>query len=111
MSHRFDQLDWAVHRMHFPPVYLHRTGSPTVGTITLGLLPGCHFANPARLNHAAQLLANFVGRDFDLVVVRRPRALLDRLNLAGNVRCLLENSGEFFFEHCLFRVHAILLGN
>lgn len=50
-----------------------------------------------------------MGGNFDLVVVRRPRPLLDRLDLARNVRRLLEDSGQFFFEFCLFRVHAILL--
>lgn len=108
MSDRFDQLDRPVHRMNFPPAYLHLTGLPTVGTIAFGALLGCHVASPARLNHAAQSLANFVGRDFDSVVVRRPRALLDGLKLAGNISRLLENSGEFFFQYCLFRVHAIL---
>jgi hypothetical protein len=53
-------------------------------------------------------MANFVGRDFDLVVVRCRRPLLDGLNLAGNISSLLEDFGEFFFQFCLFRVHAIL---
>ncbi len=108
MSDRFDQPDRAVHRMNFPLAYLHATRSSTVGTITFAALLGCHFAGPARLNHAAQSLTNFVGRDFDLVVVRRRRPLFDGLNLAGNVSCLLEDFGKFFFEFCLFRVHAIL---
>ena len=108
MSDRFDQLNWTVHRMNFPLAYLHATSLSTVGTITFGALPGCHFAGPVRLNHAAQPLANFVGRDLDLVVVRRRRPLLHGLDLAGNVSCLFEDFGEFFFEFCLFRVHAIL---
>jgi len=72
------------------------------------VLLGGQFADPARLNHAAQPLANFMGRDFDLVIVRHRRALLDGLDLAGNICCLLEDSGEFLFEFRLFRIHAIL---
>jgi hypothetical protein len=108
MSGRFNQLNRAVHRLNFPLAYLDGTRQPALGTITFGALLGCHFAGPTRLNHAAQSLADFVGRDLNLVVVRRPRPLLDGLDLGGDVRCLLEDSGEFLFEFCLFRVHAIL---
>lgn len=108
MSDRFDQFNQSVHRMNFPLAYLHLTGLSTVGTIAFEALPGCHIAGPVRLNHTAQSLANFMSRDFDLVVVRRPRALFDGLKLAGNISRLLENFGEFFFQCRLFRVHAIL---
>ena len=108
MSDRFDQPDRAVHRLNFPPAYLDGTRHSALGTITFGALLGCHFAGTTRLNHAAQSLADFVRRDLDLVVVRRPRPLLDGLNFASNVSCLLEDFGEFLFEFFLFRVHAIL---
>ena len=91
MSDRFDQLDRTVHRMNFPPIYLGAARSPTVGTIAFGALLGCHFASPIRLNHPAQSLAYFMGGYFDLVVVWRPRTLLDGLDLTRNVSCLLEN--------------------
>ncbi len=108
MSDRFDQLNRAVHRLNFPLAYLDATRSPTVGTIAFGLLPGCHFAGSACLNHATQLLSHFVGRDFDLVVMRRLRPLLDGLDFAGDICRLFEDLGKFLFEFCLFRVHAIL---
>ena len=108
MSDRFDQLDRAVHRLNLPLAYLGATRPPTIGTITFGLLPSRHFAGSACLNHATQSLADFVGRDFDLVVMRRLRPLLDGLDFAGNVCRLFEDFGEFLFEFCLFRVHAIL---
>jgi hypothetical protein len=109
MSDRFDQLDRTIHRMHFSPVDLDATGTPTVGAITFGALVGRDFADAARLNQAAQTLAHFVGRDFNFVIVGRPRTLLHRLNLAGYICGLLENFSKFFFECYLFRVHAILL--
>ena len=34
--------------------------------------------------------------------------LLKGLDLGGDIRCLSEDFGEFFFEFCLVRVHAIL---
>jgi hypothetical protein len=108
MSDCFNQPDRAVHRLNFPLAHLHGTRSSTAGTITFSALLGCHFAGPIRLNHAAQSLAHFVGRDLNLVVVRRPRPLLDGLDLGGNISRLFEDFAEFFFEFCLFRVHAIL---
>ena len=110
MGDRFDQLDRTVHRMNFPLVRLDTARSTTGRTIAFGMLLSCHLAGPARLNQAAQSLANFVGGEFDLVVVRCPRTLLDSLDLAGNVRCLFENFSKFLFQFCLLRVHAILPG-
>jgi len=109
MGDWFGQLDRTVHRMDFPLVDLHVTRLSTVGAIAFGLLPSSHFAGPACLNQATESLANFMGRYFDLVVVRRHRPLLESLNPAGNLRSLLKNFAKFFFQFHLFRVHAILL--
>ena len=108
MSDRFDQLDRAVHRMNFPPIYLDATRPPTVGAVDFGSLLGGHIASSAGLDHAAESLSDFVGGDFDLIVVRRGGPLLDGLDLTGDIRCLFEDFDEFFLESCLFRVHAIL---
>jgi hypothetical protein len=94
--------------MNFPLVYLDATTLSAVGTSTFRVFLGGHFAAPVRLNHPAQPLTDFVSRNFDLVVVRRPRPLLDGLDLGRDISRLIEDFGEFFFELCLFRVHAML---
>lgn len=109
MGNCFDQLDRAVHRMNLPLVDLDAARSSTVGTINFGRLIGCHFAGPVRLNQAAKSLANVVGGQFDLIIMRRPRSLLDGLDLAGDFGCPFENFHQISFESCLFRVHAIPL--
>jgi len=96
--------------MNFPPAYLDGARQPALGTIAFGTLLGCHFAGPTRLNHAAQSLAGFVGRDLDLIVMWGPCPLLDGLDLGSDIGCLFENPVEFLSEFCLFRVHAILPG-
>jgi hypothetical protein len=93
--------------VNLPLVYLDVARSPTVGAIDIGVLLGCHFAGPTRLNHAAKSPANFVGGHFDLIEMRRPRSLFDSLDLAGNIGCPFENFRQISFESCLFRVHAI----
>ena len=40
--------------------------------------------------------------------MRRPKTLLGGLDLARDIRGPFETFGEFSFEFCLFRVHAIL---
>ena len=94
--------------MNLSLIDLDGPGMPTAGAIAFRGVFGCHFTSPTRLNHAAQSLANFVSRYFNLVEMRRPRALFDSLDLAGNVSRLLEDFCQFFLEFCLFRVHAIL---
>ena len=93
--------------MDFPLAYLNAARPAAVGTSTFRIFPGGHFASPVRLNHSAQPLTDFVGRDFDLVIVRRPRPLLDGLDLGGHISRLIEDFGEFLFEICMFRVHAM----
>ena len=108
MGDGFDQIDRAIHRMNFPLVDLDAAGSSTAGTVDFYALLRCDVAGPVLLNQPAQSLANFVRRHFDIVVVRRPSPLLRSLDLAGDVGGPFETFGEFSFEFCLFRVHAIL---
>jgi hypothetical protein len=107
MSNRFDQFDRAVHRVNLPLFDPDVASLLAVGASDFGRLLSRHFAGPVRLNHAAKSLANFMRRAFDLVVMRRPRPLLDGLDLAGNIGCPFENFRQISFESCLFRVHAI----
>jgi hypothetical protein len=108
MSHGFDQFDWPVHRMDFATLGLHTAGLPAVRTLDLDLLLGSDVSGSRRLNQLAQTLADFVSRNLDLVVVRRPRPLLGSLQLGRNLRGLFQQFGEFLFQMSLLRVHAIL---
>jgi len=92
--------------MDFPLAYLDAARPSAVRTSTFRVFLGGHFASPVRLNHPAQQLTDFVGRDFDLIIVRRSRPLLEGLDLGGHISRLIEDLGEFLFELCLFRVHA-----
>jgi hypothetical protein len=111
MSHGFDQLDWPVHRMDLAAFGLDIAVLPAVGTLDSDVLFGSHLAGSRRLNQPAQALANFVSRHLDLVVVRRPRPLLSRLQLGGDLGGLFQQIGEFLFQLSLLRVHAILREN
>jgi hypothetical protein len=75
--------------MHLASLGLDSAGPPAVGTINVRGLFRRHVTGPGRLNHAAQLLANIVSRQFDLIVVRRPFTLLHGLQLSRDL-------GSFF---------------
>ena len=92
--------------MNLPLADLHRASSPAVRASGLNLLLGRDLPRPRRLNQAAQTLACLVGGHFNLIVMRRPRPLLDSLQLTGDIGRLLENLRKFSFQRGLFRVHA-----
>ena len=81
----------------------------TLRTLCFGRVCGRNFTRSILLNHPTQSLTDFVSRDFDLIIMRRPRSLVERLQLTGNSRCMAKNSGEFVFEFLSFRIHACLL--
>jgi hypothetical protein len=59
------------------------------------------------LNGSAKSLPHVMRGQLDLVVMRHSVALLDRLQLSGQFRRLLQMKFEFFLYLCVFRVHAI----
>lgn len=83
MSHVFGEFDGPVHRTHLPSVGMHLTLSPTVRTSRLVQVFTSDFAGSSRLNHPAQLLADLVSRQFDLVEMRRLLALIRGLQLGS----------------------------
>jgi hypothetical protein len=72
--------------------------STALGTGDFADLPGRHVACLLLLNQSTELLADFVGGNFDLVVMGDPRPLFDGLNLAGDIRRLLQTFRKFLFE-------------
>jgi hypothetical protein len=67
-----------------------------------------HIGGPSGLNHLAQSLANFVGRDLNLIEMGRAGALLSGLDLGGHASGLLQQIGKFFIQQVLFRIHAMV---
>jgi hypothetical protein len=108
MGNRFGQLDGAVHRVDLPLGRFHAAVLAAVGTPDLWGMLQSHIGGSGGLNHLAQSLPNFVGRDLDLIEVRRSRALLSGLNLGGHVSGLLQQIGEFSVQLVLIRIHAMV---
>lgn len=83
MSHVFAELDGPVHGTNFSPLGIHGALSSTVRTGRLLQVFGSNFTRPGRLNHPAQLLADLVSRQLDLVEVRRLLTLIGGLQFRG----------------------------
>ncbi len=109
MGDGFGQSDRPVHRMNVAAIRLDGARLPAVGTLDRRRLIGGDVARSCGLNHLTQPLLRFVGGNLDLIVMRRPRPLLDGLNLASHVGGPFENFGEFLFEFDQFRIQAFLL--
>ncbi len=76
---------------------LDATRRPAVGTLNMNVLIGSDVTSSSGLNHPTEMLTDFMSRNFDLVVVRRPWTLLGSLQLGSDLRGLLQQIGEFLF--------------
>jgi hypothetical protein len=94
--------------MDLPLGGFHAAILAAVGTVHSPGLLQSHIGGSGGLDHLAQSLANFVGRDLDLIEMRRAGALLLGLDLGGHVGGLLQQINKFFIQQLLFRVHAMI---
>lgn len=76
--------------MHLAGLGLHDALSPAGRTSDVRQAGRGDLARPLDLNHPAEPLSQSVGRQFDLIVVRRPRPLLQRLYLGRHCGSLSE---------------------
>lgn len=106
MGHRFGQLDGPVHRVNLAWFDLDPALLLAVRTIHPAKFPERHLASPLFLDRPAELLAQVMSRDFDLVKMGHSIPLIQRLDLSCRLGRFLQLNFELFFELSSFRVHA-----
>lgn len=79
MSDRFGPFQRAIHRMDLPLLGLDPTRAIAAWTSRILQSLGRHMPSPFRLNHATELLAQCMRRQFDLIINRRLFSLFQRL--------------------------------
>ncbi len=106
MGDRFGQLDGPVHRVDLTWFDLDPALLLAVGAIHSAKFLECHLASPFFLDRPTELLPQVMGGYFDLVKMRHPTPLLNRLDLGRRMSRFPQLKLEFFFELASFRVHA-----
>jgi hypothetical protein len=76
--------------MDLPLLRLHAALPPAIRTSRVRQASRHHFSRPLALNHPAQLLAQGVRGELDLIVVGSSTPLLDPLKLRRHRRSLLQ---------------------
>jgi hypothetical protein len=104
----FEQLDGPIHAVDFTTTGFDAARLSALGAIHIGDMPDRNILISGGLNHAAELLPDLVSGDLDVVVVRRPGALLLSLDFRSHLSSLLQQIGKFFIQTCLLRIHANL---
>lgn len=97
--------------MDFSGLSLHAAQPPTIRTARVRQSRRRHFPRPLVLNHPAKSLTNLVGRQLDLIIVRRPAPLIDPLQFRSRRRCLAQQILQFFLQTVPLHIHAICLLN
>lgn len=90
MSHGFHKFERAVHAVRRAGFRFHRAQSGAAGAGRLPQGDRGHLPRPLDLHEPAEPLAQFVRGQFDLIEMRRARALLSGLNLRRQGRSLLQ---------------------
>jgi hypothetical protein len=104
----FEQLDGPIHAVDLATTGFDAARLSALGAIHVGDMSDGNIVISGGLDHTAELLPDLVSGDLDVVVVRRPGALLLSLDFRCHLSSLLQQIGKFFIQKCLLRVHANL---